>query len=106
MIWIKNHGIRGTSDNLRLPLRNADAPVVAYKDDDETTPITVMRGWTAVHIDTNLPDQAIRNAFIEGLGEQVIWAYEEDADHPDYDDKAEELDAYYAGTHPNVSDTS
>ena len=106
MIWVKNHGIRGESDNLRLPLRNEDTPVVAYEDDGQTTPITVMRGWTGVHIDTDLPDQAIRNAFIEALGDQVCWAYEEDADHPDYSDKAEELDAYYDGTHPDLNDQS
>ena len=106
MIWIKNHGISGGSDNLRIPLRNEDAPVVAHQDDGETSPITVMRGWTGVDLDTDLPVQAIENAFLDGLGDQVRFAYKEDSDHPDYDDKAEELDAYYDGTHPNLNDTS
>lgn len=106
MIWIKNHGIRGGSDNLRILLRNEDTPVVAYQDDGETTPIIKLRGWTGIDLDTDLPDEALQNAFIEGLGEQVRWAYEEDADHPDYGDKAEELCAYYDGSHPDLSDTS
>ena len=106
MIWIKNHGINGESDNLRIPLRNADVPVLAYQDDGETTPVVRLKRWTGLDIDTHLPDQAIENAFLDGLGDQVRFAYKEGADHPDYDDKAEELDAYYDGTHPDLSDTS
>ena len=68
----------------------------------ETTAIIKLGGWTGVDLGTDLPDQALQNAFIGGLGGQVRWAYEQDADHPDYADKAEELDAYYEGTHPDL----
>ena len=102
MIWIKSYNTTGESDNIRVPLRNEDVPVVAHQDSAETTQIVKLKGWTGVHLDTNLPDEAIENGFIDGLGNQVRWAYKEDADHPDYDDKAEELDAYYEGTHPNL----
>ena len=102
MIWIKNHNTSGKSDNLRIPLRNEDAPVVACADDGDTTPVVKMREWTGLEIETHLPDEALENAFLDALGDQVIWAHKQDADHPDYHDKAEELDAYYNGTHPDI----
>lgn len=104
MIWIKNHGVTGESDDLRIPLRNADAPVVAYQDDGKTTPIVSLRGWTGIKIDTQLPDQAIVNAFLDGFGDQTRFAYDEGANHPDFGSKADELDAYYNGTHPDLSE--
>ena len=105
MIWIKNHGISGESDNLRIPLRDANADVYAHIDNDETTPITALRGWTGVHIDLNAEQQ---RCFSEALeeGHKLRWAIGEPADHPDFDNKAEELDAYYDGTHPDLDDTS
>lgn len=103
MIWIKNHGISGESDNLRIPIRNSNVPVVTYNDEGDTTTVVKLQRWTGLDIDTDLPDQAIENGFLDGLGDQVRFAYKEDADHADYNNKAEELDAYYDGTHPETS---
>ena len=101
MIWIKNHGIQGESENLRISLKNAGVPVVTVKDDGDTTPITVFRRWTGIHIDSQLPDEALENAFLD-FEENVRFAYKEEAEHPDYDNKSDELDAYYDGTHPDL----
>ena len=101
MIWIKNHGINGGSDDLRIPLAEEISDVVPWKEDaQQSQAVVVMRGWTGIDLDVNLPDEAISNDFSDALGDQIRWAHEEDADHPDYDDKAEELDAYYNRTHP------
>lgn len=105
MIWIKNHGITGESDNLRIPLKDAGLSVTPHHDEGQTTPIVELRGWTGIKLDTGLPDQALENALLD-FDEKVIFAYKQDADHADYDDKAEELDAYYDGTHPDLDDTS
>lgn len=103
MFWFRNHGITGESDSLRIPLRNANVPVVAYQDDGETTPVVVLRGWTGVKIDSALSVQALENAFLDGLGDQTQFAYKQNSDHPDYDNKSTELDAYYEGNHPEQS---
>ena len=103
MIWIKNHGIRGESDNLRIPLRDANADVCAHVDADETTPITALRGWTGLHVDLTTEQQQCFSEALEG-GHKLRWAIGEPSEHPDYDNKSEELDAYYDGSHPDVND--
>ena len=103
MIWIKNHEIRGESDNLRIPLRDANADVCAHIDNDETTGITVMKGWTGIHINLNSDQQRCFSDALEG-DNKLRWAVGEPSEHPDYDNKSEELDAYYDGTHPDVND--
>ena len=107
MIWIKNHGIRGESDNLRIPLAEEIPDVVSWKEDaQEAQAVVKVRAWTGIDLDVQLPDDAIENGFSDALGDQIRWAHNEDADHPDFDDKAEELDAFYDGTHPDLSDAS
>ena len=107
MIWIKNHGIHGESDNLRIPLAEEIPDVVPWKEDaQQAQAVIVMRGWTGIDLDLQLPDDAIENGFSDALGEQIRWAHNEDADHPDYSDKAEELNDYYDGSHPDLSDQS
>ena len=107
MIWIKNHGIRGESDNLRIPIAEEIPEVVPWKENaQKAKTVVVMRGWTGIDLDANLPDEAIENGFSDALGNQIRWAHNEDSDHPDYEDKAEELDAYYGGSHPDLSDQS
>ena len=102
MIWIKNHGIRGESDNLRIPLAGEIGEISCHKDDPEDCPaIVVMRGWTGVKIDSDVSD--VRDGFESALGSQLRFAADEPADHDDYDDKAEELTAIYNGEHPDHS---
>ena len=103
MIWIKNHNISGESDNLRIPLAEEIPDVVPWKEDaQEAQAVVKLQGWTGIDLDVQLPDEAIKNGFSDALGNQIRWAHNEDADHPDYSDKAEELDAYYNGTHPDL----
>lgn len=104
MIWIKNHQMQGESDNLRLPLAEKIPDVVPWKEDaQKAQEVVKLRGWTGIELDAHLPDEAIENGFSDALGEQIRWAHNEHAEHPDYSDKAEELDAYYNGTHPELS---
>ena len=104
MIWIKNHGMRGESDNLRFRLAEEIPDVVTWKEDaKQAQAVVIERRWTGIDLDVNLPDEAIENGFSDALGEQIRWAHNEDADHEDYDDKAEELDAYFANEHPEQS---
>lgn len=106
MIWIKNHGVRGESDDLRIPLAEEIPNVVPWKEDaQEAHAVVRLKGWTGIDLDVQLPDDAIENGFSDVLGDRVRWAHNEAAAHPDYDDKAEELDAYYDGIHPDLSDT-
>lgn len=105
MIWIKNHGIRGESDNLRVPLKDAGLSVTPHFEDGETNRIVKLQRWTGIELDANLPDQAIENAFLD-FNDDVIFASDRDSDHPDYDNKNEELDAYYDGTHPDLNEDS
>ena len=103
MIWFKNHGIIGKSDNLRIPLAEEIDDISCHKNDPEGCPaIVVMRGWTAVDIDADVDD--VRDGFESALGSQLRFAVDESANHSDYTDKAEELDAYYDGTHPDTFD--
>jgi len=104
MIWIKNHGISGESDNMRIQLAEEIPDVVPWKEDAQQAQMVVIeQGWTGIGLDVHLPDEAIENGFSDALGEQIRWAHNEDADHPDFDDKAEELDAIYNATHPDNS---
>ena len=108
MIWIKGINKRfGTSDELRECAREAGF----LDSDDYSTGIIYLPGWVGFHVNKNLPDEAIKNdiseAFSGQLGiENPTFGFDTDADHPDYDDKAEELDAFYDGTHPDLSDGS
>lgn len=105
MIWIKNHGIRGESDNLRVPLASEVDEISCHQNDSEGCPAIVKhRGWTGVGIDADVDD--VRDGFESALGSQLRFAADESADHGDYDDQAEELTAYYDGTHPDLDDNS
>ena len=104
MIWIKNYVIGGESDNMRIPLAKEMPEVVPWKEDaQQAQSVVKLRGWTGIDLDVSLPDEAIENGFSDALGDQIRWAHNEDADHPDYHDKAEELDAYYDGSHSEQS---
>ena len=101
MIWIKNHGIRGESDNLRIPLESEVEAVKSHKNDPKASPAIVrMQGWTGVGIDSDVSD--VREQFKEALGDQLLFAVDGAADNDDYNSKDEELDAYYAGEHPDT----
>lgn len=108
MIWIKGIQNRfGTSDELRECGREAGF----LDSDDHSTGIVYLRGWVGFAVNENLPDQAIENALADVLADRLgisnpIFGFQIDADHPDYDNKSEELDAYYEGTHPDLDDTS
>ena len=102
MIWIKNHGISDESDNLRIPLVEEIDEISSHKDDPESCPaIVVMKGWAAVKVDSDVSD--VRDGFEGALGPQLRFAVDEDANHDDYDNKAEELTAIYDGEHPGQS---
>ena len=103
MIWIKNHGIRGESDNLRIPLSQEIDEMACYQNDPESCPaIVVMRGWTGIDINADVDDT--RNGFKSALGPQLRFAVDEPADNDDYNDKSEELGGYYEGSHPDIND--
>ena len=105
MIWVKNHGITGESDNLRIPLASEVGEISCHQNDPEGCPTIVKhRGWTGVDIDADVDD--VRDGFESALGSQLRFGADETADHDDYEDKAEELDAYYGGTHPDLDDLS
>ena len=99
MIWIKNHRISGESDNLRTPLAEHLDVMTCHLNDPEGCPaIVVLRGWTGVSIDADVND--VRTGFETALGSQLRFAVDEPADHDDYSDKSDELDAFYDGRHP------
>ena len=108
MIWI--YGIQnrfGTSDELRECGRGAGFLV----DDDYSTGIVYLRGWVGFAVNDNLPDQDNESDISEALSNQLgienpTFGFEEDTDHDDYDDKSEELEAYYDGAHPDLDDNS
>ena len=101
MIWFKNHGITGSSDNLREPLSEEVDKITCHTDDPEGCPaIVVMDGWTGVKINSDVSD--VRDGFKDALGSQLRFAADKPSDHDDYNDKAEELDAYYNGDHPDT----
>ena len=105
MIWIKNHGIRGESDNLRIPLAGEIDEMTCHKDDPEGCPaIVVMSGWTGIDIDSDVAE--VQDGIKSSIGPQLRFAADEAADHDDYDNRSEELDAYYGGTHPDLDDLS
>ena len=101
MIWITNHGITGKSDNVRIPLASEVDEISCHKNDPEGCPaVVVLRGWTGVLTDADVSD--VRDGFEDALGSQLRFAVDESADHDDYEDKSEELDALYNGTHPDL----
>ena len=103
MIWIKNHGVTGRSDELRRPLADEVDEVSCHKEKPEQCPaIVVMRGWTALKIDSDVSD--VRDGFENALGSQLRFAVDESSDHDDYEDKSSELDAFYNGTHPDLNE--
>ena len=96
MIWIKNHGISGESDNLRIPLAEHIETMTCHQQDPEGCPaVVVFRDWTGVCIDEDVAD--VRDGFEAALGSQLRFAVNEPTGHSDYDNKADELDAYYDG---------
>jgi len=103
MIWIKSiTGGFASSDELRECGREAGF----LESDDYSTGVIYMRGWVGFRVNENLPDEDIENALAEKLADKLgisdpTFAFEVDADSPDYDNKSEELEAYFDGTHPD-----
>ena len=92
MIWIKNHGVSGRSDNLRELLAADIESVTTHAEDPEGSPaIVVMDGWTGVAIDNDYDD--VRQPIRDALGPQVVFADEVDSD--EHDTMADELDERY-----------
>ena len=103
MIWIKNHGIRGESDDLRIPLAESVDEMSCHQNDPEGCPaIIVMRGWTGIDIDASISE--VRDDFKSALGSQLRFADVEDANHEDFNRLSDELDAFYSGNHPDLND--
>ena len=103
MIWIKNAGNWFSISN---ELRECGREAGFLDSDDYSTGIVYLKGWVGFAVNENLPDEAIENGISEALGNQLgienpIFAFDEASDHDDYDNKAEELDAYYEGAHPD-----
>lgn len=108
MIWIKNGSKWFTSSD---QLRECGCKAGCLDSDDNSTGIVYLRGWVGFAVNKNLSDEAIKNGISEALSNQLgmenpTFAFEQDADHPDYGNKAEELEAYYEATHPGLGDTS
>ena len=101
MIWIKNHGVTGESDNLRLALGKEVEEITCHKKDADGCPAIVkMWGWTGVKID--LDPNEVKDGFETALDTQIRFAVDEDSNHDNYSNKNGELDAYYAYDHPDV----
>ena len=101
MIWIKNHGVRGVSDELRMPLSEEVEKITCHKNDpDECPSVVKMRGWTGVGIDIDVTE--VKEGFESALGSQLRFAVDEASDHDDYGSKHDELNAYYANKHPDT----
>ena len=103
MIWIKRTFRTASSDELRAVGREAGF----LDSEDHDTGIVYELGYIGFKVNENLPDEDIENGITDVLADQLgvdnpIFAFEKDAEHPDYETKAEELDAYYAGTHPGL----
>ena len=105
MIWIKGISNQfGTSDEIRECGREAGF----LDSDDYSTGIVYLRGWVGFKVNENVPDEAIENGISEALSNQLgienpTFAFDTDADHEDYDNKSEELEAIYNGEHPDQS---
>ena len=103
MIWIK--GVQNrfqTSDEFRGVGREAGF----LDSDDYSTGIVYLRGWVGFRVNENLPDEAIENALSDLLADKLgisdpTYGFELDADHEDYNNKSEELEAIYNGEHPD-----
>ena len=88
-----------------------DVGIDARFIEDSEHPIVYVEDYVAFNVNDQLPDEAIENAISDALAnklgvENPVFAYERDADHPDYESKREELIAKSEGTHPDLNDTS
>ena len=101
MIWIKNHGVRGQTDNLRQPLKDAGLPICCHNDEGETTPVIFMKGWTGLALDDHDISDDELTQLLKGLNPIIVVAHEQDAEHDEFDNKSDELDAYYNDRHPD-----
>ena len=105
MIWIRGIQNRfGNSDELRECGREAGF----LESDDRSTGIVYLRGWVGFQVNDNLPDQAIENALSDVLANKLgisepTFGFQVDADHSDYENKSDELEALYNGDHPDQS---
>ena len=102
MIWIKQTFRSGSSSEFREVGRETGF----LDSDDHSTGIVYQQGYIGFAVNENLPDEAIENGIADALADQLgvgnpVFGFDEDADHPDFDSKSEELDAYYNGTHPD-----
>ena len=104
MIWIKRTFRVNGSDSIREVGRETGF----LDSDDHSTAIVHQRGYIGFAVNKNLPDEAIENGIADVLAdrfgvENPVFGFDKDANHPDFDSKSEELDAYYNGEHPDNS---
>lgn len=74
--------------------------------DRDDAPIVYVDHYVGFDVNDELPDQAIENGISNAMASQLgvespVFAHTLDADHPDYDNKREELIAKFEGTHPD-----
>lgn len=102
MIFIKRTFKFPDSSEIRAV--GADAGFIS--DDDH--PIVYAEDYVGFEINGGLPDQAVENGITNALSNRLgvtspVFAYEQPADHPDYDNKRDELLAKVDGTHPDFT---
>lgn len=76
--------------------------------DRDDAPIVYVGDYVGFDVRDQLPDQAIENGISNAIASQLgvedpVFAHSLDAEHPDYDDKRDELVAKLEGTHPNLT---
>lgn len=77
--------------------------------DRDDAPIVYVEDYVGFDVTDQLPDEAIENGISDAIASQLgvenpVFAHTLDADHPDYNNKRNELVAKYEGTHPNQTD--
>jgi len=75
--------------------------------DRDDAPIVYVEDYVGFDVNDQLAGQAIENGISNAIASQLgvenpLFAHALDADHPDYDNKREELVAKYDGSHPDV----
>lgn len=88
-------------------IRDVGLDAGLVKDSDH--PIIYVEDYVGFKVNDQLPDEAIENGISDTLARQLavenaVFAYKQDSDHPDFDDKREELVAKYDETHPDLTD--
>lgn len=96
MIFIKRTFKLGDSGDIRRVGQDA-----GFIDRDDA-PIVYIEDFVGFDVADQLPDQAIENGISDAIASQLgvenpVFAHTLESDHPDYDDKRDELVAKYEG---------